>query len=199
MREVIAQSLKGAISYPEYRKLVQNLLEEEKSTGPNQSEELLHYSKLNDKRMNRIEKTVHLTEELKQKLNKHEKPVTWLVITEGWCGDATQSLPIIHKSAIENDAIDLKIVLRDENEELMNLFLTNGSKSIPKLIVLNSSLEVLSVWGPRPTKATQMVKEYKQKHGSLDAIFKKELQIWYNKNKGLELQKDLIKLLEQSA
>ena len=77
----------------------------------------------------------------------------------------------------------------------MNEFLTNGSKSIPKLIVLDENHEVVNSWGPRPAEPTQMVANYKRKHGQLDAEFKKQLQIWYNKDKGKNTQEDLIKLL----
>ena len=81
-------------------------------------------------------------------------------------------------------------------EALMNQFLTNGSKSIPKLIAIDDSTDrVVHTWGPRPSTATEMVKDYKDVHGSLDAAFKEELQIWYNKDKGKTIEQDLIELL----
>ena len=121
---------------------------------------------------------------------------TWLVITEGWCGDAAQNLPVINKLAEINTNIKLKLVLRDENLELMDLFLTNGGRSIPKLIALNKQNEVLFTWGPRPKVATKMVADYKEKHGSLDPQFKQDLQVWYNKDKGKSVQSDFIELLK---
>lgn len=195
MKDIIKQSLEKGMSYQAYRKLVSDLLVEGKSTGPNQTESLLNYSALNDKRMSRLDKTIKLTPETIASAQELKEPRTWLVLTEGWCGDAAQLLPIINKMADENSQIDLKIVLRDENEELMNQFLTNGSKSIPKLIALDEQHEVIDSWGPRPSIATNMVNEYKEEHGKLDADFKKDLQIWYNKNKGLNAQQDLLKLL----
>ncbi len=195
MKEIIKNSLQKAISYPEYRTLVKDLLDQGKSTGPNQSEDLLNYSLLNDKRMKRLDKTVKLTDETLAKLKDVKEPQTWLVLTEGWCGDAAQNLPVIHKIAEENPNIKLKLVLRDENIELMDEFLTNGGRAIPKLIALDKENEVISTWGPRPTTATQMVADYKNEHGSLDAEFKKDLQVWYNKNKGVNVQEDIISFI----
>ncbi len=195
MKETIKNSLEKAISYPEYRTLVKDLLDKGKSTGPNQSDDLLNYSLLNDKRMKRLDKTIKLTEETIAKLKDLKEPQTWLVLTEGWCGDAAQNLPVIHKIAEQNPNINLKLVLRDENLELMDEFLTNGGRSIPKLIALDKENEVISTWGPRPTTATKMVVDYKNEHGSLDGEFKKDLQVWYNKDKGNDVQKDIISFI----
>jgi hypothetical protein len=122
--------------------------------------------------------------------------VTWLVLTESWCGDAAHVIPVINKIAELSDHIDLKLVYRDENEALMNAFLTNGSRSIPKLIMIDShSGEVLDTFGPRPSEATQLVLDYKAKHGVLTPEFKEELQHWYNTDKGQNTIEDLIQLL----
>lgn len=196
MKEIIKDSLAKSTSYNTYRKTVSDLLEIGKSTGPNQSDDLLNYSLLNDKRMSRLDKKTTLSEETVSALKKNKNKQTWLLITEGWCGDAAQIAPVINKMSLESDAIELKVVLRDENEALMNQFLTNGSKSIPKLVVLNENDDVISSWGPRPSIATKMVNDYKEAHGGLDANFKKDLQVWYNKDKGENIQKDIIAFLE---
>ena len=194
MKKSIKEGLQKGISYVAYRTLISDLLASGKSSGAIQSEALLTYSKLNDKRMKRLDKTSKLTQEMIVALKSIDAPVTWLVLTEGWCGDAAQSLPIINKIASESTQITLKIILRDDHEELMNHFLTNGGKSIPKLIALNTKNEVLNTWGPRPSVATKMVKDYKEKHGQLDASFKQGLQIWYNKDKGVNIQENMLDL-----
>lgn len=197
MKEIIEKSLHNAISYTEYRDLVSNLLKENKSTGPNQSEALYKYSLLNDRRMKRLDKTSKLTETTVEDLKKVEKNQTWLVLTEGWCGDAAQNIPVINKLAEENPNIDLKIILRDDNLELMDQFLTNGGRSIPKLISVDENKEVLFSWGPRPSTATKMIADYKEENGVVDAKVKEDLQVWYNKNKGVNVQEDFISLLKQ--
>lgn len=194
MKNIIEKSLENTLSYKEFRDLVSNLLAEGKATGHNQSDDLTNYSMLNNKRMKRLDKTIKISEETISEIEKIKEPQTWLVITEGWCGDAAQNLPVISKIANINNKINLKVVLRDDNDALMNLFLTNGGKSIPKLIALDKDNNVINTWGPRPTTATQMVADYKAKHGALDAEFKQDLQVWYNKNKGQSVQEDFVKL-----
>ncbi len=195
MKALIEKSIAGGISYQAYRTLVSDLLSEGKSTGPNQTEALTHYSMLNDRRMDRLDKKISISESTKTVLSELTQKQTWLVLTEGWCGDAAQNLPVIHKMAAISDHIELKLVLRDENLELMDLFLTNGGRAIPKLIALDENLEVLFTWGARPSIATKMVADYKAEHGKLDDAFKKDLQVWYNKDKGMSLQEDFVKLL----
>ena len=195
IKKNIEEALKKAISYTSYRKLISDLIASGKSSGPIQSEDLLNYSKLNDRRMTRLDKTIQLSQETLLGLKKIDKPITCLMLTEGWCGDAAQTLPVISKIADESDLITLKIIFRDEHEQLMSQFLTNGGKSIPKLLVLNSQNKVLNTWGPRPNTATKMVQDYKNKYGQLDAAFKQQLQVWYNKDKGVNIQEDMLGLL----
>ena len=199
MKEIIEQSLTSAYTYQDYRDLVQNLLAEGKSTGPNQSEDLTNYSMLNDRRMKRLDKTITISEETKLEIQKITAPQTWLVLTEGWCGDAAQNLPVLHKMAELNDNINLKLILRDDHLALMDLFLTNGGRSIPKLIALNSKNNVINTWGPRPTVATKMVADYTAKNGNLDAQFKQDLQVWYNKDKGKSTQDDFVKMIQKAS
>ena len=193
---LIKNSLNNTISYAAYRNLIKDLIAEGKSTGIDQSEDHLTFSILNDKRMDRLDKTLKISEETQNSLDKLNQEFTFLVIAEGWCGDAAQILPIINKVAEASDKIDFKIVLRDENEDLMNQFLTNGSKSIPKALILDWENNLLDSWGPRPGVASKMVLDYKAQNGSLDEEFKKNLQIWYNNDKGNNTQEELIGLLQ---
>ena len=194
---LIAESFPKAMSYTEYRTLVKQLAEEGKSTGPEQTEALTNYTQLNDRRMKRWDKTLKFSEEAIDIISKVDRKITWLVLTESWCGDASPSLPVMHKITELNPNISLKIILRDENVDLMNRFLTNGGMSIPKLIAVDdNSGEVIADWGPRSEAATKLVENYKAEHGTLTAEFKQDLQVWYNKDKGQSVLKDLLKQLE---
>jgi thiol-disulfide isomerase/thioredoxin len=196
MKSIIDKSLSQSYSYTEYRNQVKTLLKEGKSSGNEQSEALTHYSELNEARMNRLEKTVKISTEIIQKLNQLNGDYVWLVISEGWCGDAAQIIPVIYKMAELSEKIDLKIVFRDENEDLMNLFLSNGTKSIPKLLILDkSTLDVLGHFGPRPMGAKQLILDYKAKHGIVDETAKTNLQLWYLHDKGLSIQKEILDLI----
>lgn len=195
-KNLIQKSLQKAYSYNDYRKLVKLLISSGKSTTKSENDALFEFSKLNDKRMDRLDKTLKVTNETMLSLQQLKEPVTLLVISEGWCGDAAQIVPMVNKIADSSDYISIKIVLRDQNEPLMNQFLTNGSKSIPKVILLDANNNVLNSWGPRPSIATNMVLNYKKKNGGLDADFKRNLQVWYNKDRGISTQEDIVKLLK---
>lgn len=196
MNNIISSSLKNSYSYKEYRELITNLLNQGKSTSENDSDSLVDYTKLNESRMNRIDKKLELTDNIINQVKNQKSKQTWLVISEGWCGDAAQNIPVINKIAELSDNVDLRIVLRDKNLDLMSNFLTNGGQAIPKLIALDDNSNVIDTWGPRPSVATNMVKEYKTAHGKIDAEFKKNLQLWYNKDKGQSLSEDFIKILD---
>lgn len=197
METYIEDSLKRSYSYQEYRELVTKLLKEGKSTGKEQSDDLLHYSELNEVRMNRLDKTIAVPDVINDGLKHIEKKYIWLVLSEGWCGDAAQILPILHKMEVSAPNIDMKIVFRDENEVLMDRFLTNGGRAIPKLIVLDAvTNEVLGDWGPRPAEAKQLIIDYKAKHGVIDETAKTDLQKWYLKDKGLSTQQELLELMQ---
>lgn len=198
MNNIIKDSLAKSISYTEYTTLVNNLVENKDTTGTDKSENLVEYTMLNAKRMKRWDKTLKVNASVKERIEKIDKKITWLVLTESWCGDAAHVVPVMQKVAELNPNINVKVVLRDENEALMNSFLTNGGKSIPKLIMVDeTSGEVINTFGPRPSGATQLVKDYKEKHGMLTPEFKEDLQRWYNKDKGQNAVDDLVALLDE--
>lgn len=195
MKIAVAESLLKSHSYPKYRSIVTELLKDGKSSGKEQSEALLHYTELNEARMNRLDKKMVISEGNIKKLLSLKKKYTWLVISEGWCGDAAQILPILNKMASITKHIDLKIVFRDENDSFMNAFLTNGSRSIPKLVVIEETKNVLGSWGPRPKGATNLITSYKRQYGTIDETAKTELQLWYLHDKGLETQTEVADLM----
>lgn len=196
MNSTIQNSLVKSYSYEEYRNLVTSLVKEGKTTGHDQSEAMIHYTELNEARLHRLDKTMQVTEEAKLFLEKLNRNYTWLVIAEGWCGDAAQILPIINKMAQVSEKIELRIVLRDDNDDLMTLFLTNGTKSIPKLIIIDKETgEVVNDFGPRPLGAKQLILDYKATHGMVDETAKIELQKWYLTDKGVSTQNEIIALM----
>ena len=195
--QLIAEGLSQAISYQDYRVLTETHALEGTNTGPEVTEALHNYTMLNHKRMKRLDKTLKLSDDAQQQVKAFKGNVTWLVLTESWCGDAAQTMPMMQKFADLNPNIKFKVVLRDENLDLMDQFLYNGGRSIPKLIAVNSDTnEVIADWGPRPSEATKMVNDYKEAHGKLTPEFKEDLQVWYNKDKGQGTAQDLLKLLK---
>jgi hypothetical protein len=194
MKEYLEKSL----TYAEYIKLIDDLLLDGKTTGPNQSEAMFNYGKLNRQRMHRLEKTVALSAPLKEKVRRLERRMIWLVITEGWCGDAAQNIPTIEKIAAENpEAIETRYVLRDENLELMDAYLTNGARSIPKLIALDAAtLEVLGTWGPRPQAAMELFLEMRAR-GLEKPLMMENIQRWYLADKEKSIQAEFAALVDR--
>jgi hypothetical protein len=200
MNSVISNSIAKSSSYTEFRSLISKYAQEGKTTGLISSPDYINYTKLNESRMHRLDKTIEVTQETKALLENLSKEYIWLVLAESWCGDAAQVVPIINKMAEVTSKIDLRIVLRDENEELMNLFLTNGTKSIPKLIIIEKETgEVVGDFGPRPTQAKQLIIDYKAAHGVVDETAKIELQKWYLADKGVAIQNEISAIITATA
>ena len=196
MKTIISTALNNGHSYSDYRKIIIDLLSLGKSSGNEQSDDLTQFSSLNETRMHRLDKTISISDNNIQKLNALKNNYIWLVIAEGWCGDAAQIVPILNKMDSLAHTIEMKIVFRDENPDLMNLFLSNGTKAIPKLIILDKkTLNVEANWGPRPKGALELIANYKEKQGKIDANAKTELQLWYLHDKGISTQTEVTELM----
>lgn len=185
-----------ALSYSEYKNMIVDLFNNGKTTGEDQSQEMIDYTKMNIYRMNRLEKTVKLNQELINSVKNVKDKYYLVCLSEAWCGDAAQILPIIDKVCQLNTNIELKILLRDENPDIISDNLSNGSKSIPKLILLDKELNKLKNWGPRTKKLSNFVNEYKQKPNFNKSELIKEIQQWYNKDNTIEIQKELMEFIK---
>lgn len=187
------------MSYEQYRKLINDLMAENKTTGNNHSEDILQYTRMNIFRMDRLDKTITtLHPELMEALQNVPHKLIWLVLTEGWCGDAAQIIPALAKMAEYSPNIDLMLLLRDENLELMDRYLTNGTRSIPKLICLRAdTLKELGTWGPRPAPAQQLWYDHQANPLGDYKDFAERLHTWYTKDKTETIQQELLPLIKQ--
>ncbi|HEX9963340.1 MAG TPA: thioredoxin family protein [Pyrinomonadaceae bacterium] len=189
--------IEKSMTYAEYIKLIDDLLLDGKTTGTNQSEAMFNYGKLNRQRMHRLEKTVVLSDSVKEKARNTGRKMIWLIITEGWCGDAAQNIPTIEKIAAESPNIETRYVLRDENLELMDKYLTFNARSIPKLVALDAeTLEELGTWGPRPQAAMNYFFEMKKNNLEKPQMME-NIQRWYLQDKEQSLQAEFETLLEE--
>ncbi len=189
--ELKAYLLKG-ITYQAYKQQ----MAEDLALNPDMK--MKEYIHLNQRRMHRVEQTYVINEALVEQLETLKNKMHWLVITEHWCGDAAQSLGVLHKIASNSDGkIDLRFVYRDQNSELMNAYLTNGTKSIPKLIQLDEHYNVTGIWGPRPTIAQELVKTLKADPTTADS-YSTALHSWYAKDKQVSMEKEILKLLQRA-
>lgn len=191
-RKIEPAYLEKAISYDAYTAMIANLLAQGRTTGPDQSAGMVHYTQLNQQRMHRLGKVTEVLPEAEARIKSISSPQTWLVLTEAWCGDAAQSIPVMHALAALNPLIGLKFLLRDENLPLMDRYLTGGvSRSIPKLIGLDTTTsEELFTWGPRPVPLQAIFLQMKADGVEYHHI-KEELQRWYNKDRTMTIQQEL--------
>lgn len=187
-----------AMDYREYRRMIEKLLEQDKTTGTNHSEDMVHYTKMNDQRMSRLDKQIELSNDLVDQINQVEKEWIWLVLTEAWCGDAAQNIPAIAKMAAHSEKIDLRLILRDQHLDIMDEYLTNGGRSIPKLICLDANtLEEIGTWGPRPAEAQEKAMEWKEDPEINKEEWTKKLHKWYAKDKTQSQQAEFVQLIDE--
>ncbi|MGK9368940.1 thioredoxin family protein [Melioribacter sp. Ez-97] len=191
----------NAMSYEEYMDNFRNTVEMIKNNLDEIDDPNLNYMIMNFQRSQRIEKSYVVDDQLCQMVKKIDTPQLWMVLTENWCGDSAQTLPYINKIAKCNPIIELKILERDKNIDIMDLYLTNGSRSIPKLVAFDYEGNELFQWGPRPKEAQDLIIRAKEAGKSKEA-FMKELHLWYGRNRGKAIEeefKDIIGNLIQSS
>ncbi len=173
----------------EIEQTVTSVLSEENTATP----PLFEYTKLNLSRSKKWMKIFKPNEAMIQSVQSMRRKENWIVLTESWCGDAAQNLPQLYKISELTDKISLSLLKRDENLDLMDQFLTNGGRSIPKLIRVDAETnEVIGTWGPRPTPVQEKVMELKNEGKS----YAEEIHKWYAKDKGSLLQKELSELIQ---
>lgn len=186
----------NGLTYSEYSKQFEENL---KNTDPDKldAEEKEHfdYAKLNIQRSSRIDRTYTPSEDLKAAVAKITAPQLWMVLTEEWCGDSAQNIPYLAKIAAQNPLIDFRILYRDKNLEIMDLYLTNGTRSIPILAAFDEAGNELFKWGPRPKEAAELVKNAKAA-GDPKPVFLEKLHLWYGKNRGAALEMEILNLLK---
>ncbi|CAG5080346.1 thioredoxin family protein [Parvicella tangerina] len=192
---ITKKKFKELPDFPSYYQLSLDLFAKGKTTGANQNEAYLHYTKLSLARTKRGLKTLFPSDELKSTAANSSRK-NWLLITEAWCGDAGNIVPMIANLAEAIKEVDLRIALRDEHPEIMDHFLTNGSRSIPIFVAMNSDMEYASHWGPRPRPAQKMVMNNKNNPQVSTEEFQVQLQKWYLEDRGATLDKELVEYLK---
>ena len=193
---LVSDALGRAMSYTDYLQLFEEHVNNNTSTYPLESESMANYTRLNWSRSKRVAKTLSIPEEIMAIFSNYKQDHSWLVITESWCGDAAQSVPVMQGLLELAREVPLKVVLRDEFPELMDAFLFDGTRSIPILIIYDHKTnQVVGSWGPRPDIINEQVRRVKLEEGGLTEEFKKQLQQWYNKDKGQTTMADLAALV----
>ena len=189
-RNLIIDALENALTYEQYKAHWETLLQSETP------HEYQSYYELNKVRFARVEKTVELLPEWSEVPT--DFPLVIVAITEQWCGDAAQTIPVVEKLKSLFPNLETYYVLRDENLPLMDAFLTNGARNIPKLLLLEADqMGLLATWGPRPKALNKKVDEWKFQYGGMTEEVKVEIQKWYNQDRSVSTQKEWIECLKR--
>ena len=196
----LIEIFRSGLSYWEYRELVDNSVASGRTTGNNQSEKLLEFTKLNIQRMNRIDKTVRIDSDTAEIFKSNSSGMSWILIGDAWCGDCAQIIPLINKIAESScGKFDLRIISRDAYPQLIEKYHSGGAKAIPKLLILcNETGELLCTWGPRPKPAQEIMLRWKTQRDIMSwEDFEKELHLWYAKDKGQTIINEFVKLIQE--
>ncbi|MGV3539226.1 MAG: thioredoxin family protein [Rufibacter sp.] len=190
--------LVNPLTYVEFRQLVETLVQENRTTGEEQTEERIAFTKLNLQRMKRVEKQFGLLPELGERRQKEQPNWRWLVLVEAWCGDGAQTVPALAAITEAVPSIELVLLLRDQNPDLMNTCLTNGSRAIPKLICEDKETgERLFTWGARPAAIQAKLVAYRAENPTAThEEFMQQVHLWYAKDRSVSLQQDLLALVQ---
>ncbi|MGB0404161.1 MAG: thioredoxin family protein [Salibacteraceae bacterium] len=194
MKELLKEKIAAGIGYDQFRAELEQFVEAGKTSGPNQSEALSQHTKMNFQRLKKWEKITRISEGTNKSLTAKKSNTTWLMIGEAWCGDVGQNIVPINEMAKLAGA-ELKFVYRDENLDLMDHFLTNGGRSIPKVIIVDDdSMEVIAEWGPRPQEIQNWFLSEKSKLEFDKSSVMEKVHLWYAKNKHEAIQKEFIEM-----
>ena len=197
MTAIHSSILAQAIPYDAYLQLSALLVKEERTSGPNQSEAYVYYTKLNVQRMKRLNKTIEVPAKVIELLKEKAANWTWVILTEPWCGDAAQCVPVIEKLALSASNIQTLYLLRDEHPEVMDAYLTNGGRSIPKLICLDKTGKELFTWGPRPAVIQEVMNRLKAEGITEIATIVEQIQKAYNEDKQAGIYNEFECLLKE--
>jgi thioredoxin-like negative regulator of GroEL len=153
------------LSYDEYRTDWKRQLDDEPPKGADPSERrMYHYLNYNWERQAQVHEAYTPSQDLQSAVEAIDAPQLWMVLTEPWCGDSAFLLPVIAEAAALNDQVSLRILPRDENLDIMDQYLTGGSRSIPKLVSFSEAGDELFTWGPRPESSAQLYRQLKQEY-----------------------------------
>ena len=181
----------NAVTFEQYLKDAKEKIENPKNQDDIDKK---YYYELAEQRTNRMLKVFKINEEQLATLKEKNFKGKILVITEAWCGDSSQTLPVIAKFFEGHN--EVRIFYRDSDPSLINQFLTNGVQAIPKVLILDENFEVKNTWGPRPKYGFELL----QKHKANPEEYTKEqfyndLQVYYAKNRGKDTISELLELL----
>lgn len=196
--EGISERLDSGLSYSEYLDNWRKKLQTPMAGLDKATRKVCHYARYNMERHDRVAKQYVPSDDLTNALASIDSPQEWMVLVEEWCGDAAFAMPIIGAAAAASEHVRLRILHRDENLDLMDRYLTNGSRSIPKLVAFDEDGAELFQWGPRPA-VVQAAREQLVRQGHESAEIVLRLVEMYEDGTWIETDGELARLIAASV
>jgi hypothetical protein len=174
---------------------VETYLDDLLQAMPKDLEGMDRYLPINQQRVKRLLSRFQLNPEVEAACLNAPQGSKWLILNEHWCGDGAQSIPV--QAAMQrasNGRLEIRVLFRDQNLELMDAHLTNGGRSIPMTLALTPDWAVGKTWGPRPAYAMDLVARIKA-NPDIAHTYSEELHKWYALNKQQAIQVELAQAL----
>jgi hypothetical protein len=190
-----AEQLATGLSYPVYRQHIADVM-----ATPQPDEQLakmLPYYKTAVDHMDQVAPSVVLLPELQAALDQLSGQYLWAIITEGWCGDASHTVPVLEAVAKASGGhLTTRYFLRDSNPDLIDRYLTNGGRAIPIAVVLHAdTLTEAGVWGPRPAPLQAIHQELKAKEKPFKEVIT-TVNNWYDADASRTTQLEVLALVQ---
>lgn len=127
-------------------------------------------------------------------------PGKWhlLALTEDWCLDAISTLSAVARLSEQVSNVNLRLLERDQNLDIMDAHLTNGGRSIPAIILYNESWMERAWWGPRPEELQNWYMTGGGKEQPSDERYK-YIRTWYVRDKGESIIRDIIRMISDAS
>ncbi len=189
--------LEKGLSYEEYIASWENHIGQSLKGLDKKARKYLFYAKYNKERAGRVIDAFKMSEALMSLIDGIDTPQYWMVLTEDWCVDSAYALPIISNAASRNPHINMRILLRDDNLDIMDQYLTDGGRGIPKLVAFSAEGKELFQWGPRP-QALKLKREDWKEEGVEGAMLSQKGAEWYDAGGWQKVETELINAIANS-
>ncbi len=194
--DFVEQVLASGLTSDAYQKVMEQQAAVDPSTLEGMEAERAEFAKLNLHRVGRIQRTWRPSAELASLVSRIDRPQVWMVLTEPWCGDSAQCLPCLEILAESHPEITIRYLLRDDNLEIMDRYLTNGKRGIPLLAAFDAEGVELFRWGSRPAEA-QAIFDTATAEGLEKPAKLEKLHLFYGRNRGRALDAELVAMFSR--
>lgn len=157
----------------------------------------IYYTRYNLERHDRVRASYSPSRRLLDGARAISEPQLWMLLTEDWCGDSGYAMPVI-AAAADAAGAELRILRRDENDDIMSDYLTDGARSIPLLVAFTMAGEELFRWGSRPAELTRLRELWAEEGKTKGELIAAGIE-WYEAGNWMAIDTEIAALIEAHA